>query len=127
MKRLFCSTKILFSQAWFSGSIGDAVHKSIEFKNVGVLNCNRRENCEAVSPETALGHKLFQGRKVWQGVTEVLDLRNRPKARPACAWSHYGGPRHERELFVAVGSPAIGFSTKRPVQFEIVKGVRRKK
>lgn len=46
--------------------------------------------------------ETFKGQTVWQGIVEVFDLTNHPKAKRAYAWSHLSGQDDKDERFVAV-------------------------
>jgi hypothetical protein len=46
--------------------------------------------------------EVFQGKTIWNGLVEVFDLMNHPKAKRCYAWSHLDGPNDERTRIVAV-------------------------
>lgn len=84
-------------------------------------------NCGAVWRETVPVHEVFQGKTVWQGVVEVFDLHNHPKAKRAYAWSHIHGAKDDQERFVAVLEIPPVDSALKAVQVQIVKDVRGEK
>ena len=49
--------------------------------------------------------ETFKGQTVWQGVVEVFDLRNHPKAKRAYAWST--GPGDDEKFTAVLKVPPV--------------------
>ena len=49
--------------------------------------------------------ETFKGQTVWEGVVEVFELRNHPRATRAYAWSH--GTGHEEKLTAVLEVPPV--------------------
>ena len=66
------------------------------------VSVSQLHNCGATFIETVPVHEVFRGQTVWQGLVEVFNLHDHPKAKRAYAWSHREGKDDEGERFVAV-------------------------
>jgi hypothetical protein len=58
----------------------------------------RLHGAEATHVESVPVKETFQGKTVWEGIVEVFDLKDHPKAHRVYAWAHDTGdpgrPRH---------------------------------
>ena len=70
-------------------------------------------------------HDLFQGKTVWQGVVEVFELRDHPKAKRGYAWSYRGDGGLTDEQFVAVLEIPPVKSPETAVQVYVASEVRK--
>lgn len=72
-------------------------------------------------------HEIFQGKTVWDGVVEVFDLVDHPKAKRAYGWSHPEGPDERGERFVTVLELPPVTSAKTAVQVSILSDIKKRK
>ncbi len=64
--------------------------------------------CEARHIESVPVKEQFKGQTVWQGVVEVFELINHPKAKICYAWGHHTDTKDIKSRYVAVlGIPPI--------------------
>jgi len=47
-------------------------------------------------------NEQFKGNPVWQGVVEVFELIDHPKAKICYAWGHHSGNKDEKSRYVMV-------------------------
>jgi hypothetical protein len=70
----------------------------------------RLHGTDATHVESVAVKESFQGRTVWEGIVEVFDLHDHPKAPRVYAWSHdMDGPkkRHVTVLHIAPITSAV--------------------
>ncbi len=82
--------------------------------------------CGSNHVESAPVHEVFRGQTVWQGIVEVFDLENHPKAKRCFAWSHRQGKDDKGERFVAVLEIPPVVSPETAVKASIVRDAKRK-
>ena len=59
----------------------------------------RLYGAEATHVESVPEKETFQGQTVWEGIVEVFDLKDHPKAHRVYAWAHdTGDPKRPRHL-----------------------------
>lgn len=80
--------------------------------------------CSALHAGAVRVHEKFQGRTVWQGIVEVFDLKDHPKAKRCYGWSHKEGKDDKGERFVTVLELPPVESAETAVRVQIVKDVK---
>ena len=64
--------------------------------------------CEARHIKSVPVNEQFKGQTVWQGVVEVFELINHPKAKICYAWGHHTDTKDIKSRYVTVlGIPPI--------------------
>jgi hypothetical protein len=67
--------------------------------------------------------EVFQGKTVWEGIVEVFDLKNHPKAKRLYAWAYdTGNPKKPKHVTVLHMGPVT--SPLKAVQAAIVEEFR---
>ncbi|HLX68718.1 MAG TPA: hypothetical protein VKV04_03735 [Verrucomicrobiae bacterium] len=84
-------------------------------------------NCGAVHSGSTPVHEIFRGQTVWNGMVEIFDLHNHPKAKRAYAWSHPEGPKDQGERIVTVLEIPPVKDAKTAVQASIMSDIQKSK
>jgi hypothetical protein len=61
----------------------------------------------ATHVQSVLVTEMVKGKMVWEGVVQVFDLADNPKATSACAWSSPIQGSTQHRLFAVLHSPPI--------------------
>lgn len=68
--------------------------------------------------------ETFQGKTIWEGIVEVFELRDHPKARKAYAWAHdTDDPKQPKRHVTVLHIPPVT-SPERAVRAAIVQEFR---
>ena len=68
--------------------------------------------------------EVFQGRTVWDGIVEVLDLYGHPKTNRVYAWTHAtDDPKHPRRSVTVLHIPPV-VSPQTAVQATILQEIK---
>ena len=68
----------------------------------------RIHKCEAHHIKSIPVNEQFKGQTVWQGVVEVFELINHPKAKICYAWGHHTEAKDIKSRYVTVlGIPPV--------------------
>jgi hypothetical protein len=67
------------------------------------------ERCRATHVASTVVREKHEGKTVWEGVVETLDLHDHPKAKRAYAWlrGQSTGERRDPEYTIALGIPPV--------------------
>jgi hypothetical protein len=69
---------------------------------------HRLHGCKASHLKSVPVNEQFKGQTVWQGVVEVFELENHPKAKICYAWGHHTDTKDTKSRYVAVlGIPPV--------------------
>jgi len=69
---------------------------SIEALQKGILDLH---GCKATWVKSVPVKEVFEGETVWEGVVQVFDLMDHPKAKRCYAWSHGLDNSKKRRFF----------------------------
>jgi hypothetical protein len=68
----------------------------------------KMHGCESCHIKSVPVNEQFKGQTVWQGVVEVFELNNHPKAKICYAWGHHTDTKDIKSRYIAVlGIPPI--------------------
>lgn len=68
----------------------------------------RLHGVESTHVESVPIKEIFQGKTVWEGIVEVFDLKNHPKASRLYAWAYdTGNPKKPRHVTVLHLAPVV--------------------
>ncbi len=79
--------------------------------------------CKAIWVKSVPVKEVFEGETVWEGVVQVFDLIEHPKATRCYAWSH-GLDNSKKRRFFAVLHEGVVDSPQAAVKATIVSDVR---
>ena len=79
--------------------------------------------CKSVWVESVPVKEVFQGETAWQGIVQVFDLVDHPKAERCYAWSHELEGSKKRRFFAVLQQGAID-SAQKAVRAAIVNESR---
>lgn len=68
---------------------------------------HRLHGVKATHVESVPIKEAFQGQTVWEGIVEVFDLHNHPKANKAYAWGHDTDDPSKRKHIAILHVPPI--------------------
>jgi hypothetical protein len=78
-----------------------------DYLNQLANNIRRLHGAEAAYVESVPVKETFQGRTVWEGIVEVFELRDHPKATHAYAWTHETDDSRKRHVAVLNIPPVV--------------------
>ena len=82
--------------------------------------------CRAIWVKSVPVKEIFEGETVWEGVVQVFDLIDHPKATRCYAWSH-GLDNSKKRRFFAVLHQGVVDSPQAAVRAAIVNEVHKPK
>ncbi|MGA2678323.1 MAG: hypothetical protein ABSF37_03360 [Sedimentisphaerales bacterium] len=62
----------------------------------------KAHGCKAQHLRSIPVNEQFKGKPVWQGIVEVFELTNHPKAKICYAWGHHAGDKDDKSRYVTV-------------------------
>ncbi len=82
--------------------------------------------CKSIWVESVPVKEVFEGETVWEGIVQVFDLIDHPKATRCYAWSHGLDKSKKRRFFAVLHEGALN-SPQAAVKAAIVSEFRKKK
>lgn len=76
--------------------------------------------CKSIWVESVPVKEIFEGETVWEGVVQVFDLVDHPKAKRCYAWSHELEGSKKKRFFAVLHIPPID-SPEKAVMASIVQ------
>jgi hypothetical protein len=80
--------------------------------------------CKATWVESVAVKEIFEGETVWEGVVQVFDLIDHPRAKRCYAWSH-GLDKSKKRRFFAVLHEGTVDSVEKAVRAAIISESRK--
>jgi hypothetical protein len=82
-------------------------------------------DCKATWIESVSVKEVFEGKMVWEGIVQIFDLIDHPKAKRCYAWSHELEGSKKRRFFAVLHQGAID-SPEKAVRASIVREFKEK-
>jgi hypothetical protein len=100
----------------------DLAETSIEALQKAIFDLH---GCKATWVESVPVKEVFEGETVWEGIVQVFDLTDHPKAKRCYAWSYEFEGSRKRRFFAVLHQGKID-SPEKAVRVAIVREFREK-